>query len=338
MHSRTHPADTTLILALDRELSLAERVTLDQHLLVCEACRARVEAFERTAREADSVCHQHASGEAAATNALRRRLQQRMTQLGTEWDRSFLFQLRRVATAIPVFARVGIAGACLVLVVWYIRPAMNVAVLTRASRDHALPIGRFTPGATSNVSASDLCSRSQPTRRVVSIAVRQEVLQTYHMEDVAPSEYELDYLITPELGGVGDARNLWPQRYAPATWNARVKDDLERLLPRLVCDGTVALETAQRDIADNWIRAYKNYFNTEQPIARDAGIVDDDDEILFVSIPSTPPASAAPVPLTSRTAVLFAELTTSDSTTARLRKAAWQPQNARRPSSSSNWH
>ena len=48
---RTHPADTTLILALDRELSFARRVALDRHLIACEACRSRFEAFAETGRE-----------------------------------------------------------------------------------------------------------------------------------------------------------------------------------------------------------------------------------------------------------------------------------------------
>ena len=97
--------------------------------------------------------------------------------------------------------------------------------------------------------AHDLCPGSLPNRLVVSMAVRQDVLQTCQMEHVTPTDYELDYLITPELGGAGNAPNLWPQRYDSADWNARVKDDLERLLPRLVCDGTVDLRHGQAILA-----------------------------------------------------------------------------------------
>jgi hypothetical protein len=86
------------------------------------------------------------------------------------------------------------------------------------------------------------------------------------MSDVPSDEYELDYLITPELGGAPDARNLWPQRYAAGAWNARVKDELERLLPRLVCDGRVDLQAAQHDIARDWIAAYRKYFKTNTPL------------------------------------------------------------------------
>jgi hypothetical protein len=97
------------------------------------------------------------------------------------------------------------------------------------------------------------------------------------MEHVAVREYELDYLITPELGGAPDARNLWPERYATSVWNARVKDDMEDLLPQLICRGQLDLATAQRDIADNWIAAYKRYFKTDRPIRRPVDLRDDDD-------------------------------------------------------------
>jgi anti-sigma factor RsiW len=321
-NSRTHPTDTTLILAVDRELSLARRMALDRHLMACEACRSRFEAFEEAAREAVRVCRDDASDDAVATSALRRRLQGRMMELGREWDRSLLFRFRRAAASVPPFARVGLTVAVLVLVVRLVQP--GVSVLPRASQYESLPISRFTPGATTNVSARDLCSGSLPIRRVVSSAVRQDVLQKYQMEHVASSEYELDYLITPELGGLGDARNLWPQRYDSDVWNARVKDDLERLLPRLVCDGAVDLVRAQRDIASNWINAYKKYFNTERPILRQAGFVDDDDEIQFETTSNAPMTGAAFVPLGRPAVLLYADLKPNDAfLNARTRRVAW---------------
>jgi hypothetical protein len=175
-----------------------------------------------------------------------------------------------------------------------VQPGANVTVPPLASEHDSLPIARLTPGATSNVSAGDLCSGSLPIRSVVPITVRQQVLRQYRMENVAPSEYEMDYLITPELGGVADARNLWPERYDSGVWNARVKDDLEHLLPRLICDGAVDLGLAQREISDNWIEAYKKYFRTERPIARQDHLVkDDDDEIQFESTPNVATGDSA---------------------------------------------
>ena len=107
------------------------------------------------------------------------------------------------------------------------------------------------------------------------------------MERVPASNYELDYLITPELGGAPTVQNLWPQRYASRTWNAPVKDQLERLLPRLVCDGTITLETAQREIAADWIAAYRKYFRTDVPpqahayLSQGPAVDQSDDDLVY---------------------------------------------------------
>lgn len=80
-------------------------------------------------------------------------------------------------------------------------------------------------------------------------------------------DYEIDYLIAPGLGGAEDIQNLWPEPYTSQTWNARVKDALEERLHELVCTGKLDLPTAQRDIATDWIAAYKKYFHTDRPLA-----------------------------------------------------------------------
>jgi hypothetical protein len=122
------------------------------------------------------------------------------------------------------------------------------------------------------VTVDELCAPARHEQRQVSDAIRLEVLRGYGMERVPPAEYELDYLITPELGGAPSAQNLWPQRYASRTWNAHVKDQLERLLPQLVCDGAISLQTAQKDIAVDWIAAYKKYLRTDVPLQTSASL------------------------------------------------------------------
>ncbi len=99
------------------------------------------------------------------------------------------------------------------------------------------------------------------------------------MENVSTRTYELDALITPELGGTTEPENLWPQRYESPVWNARVKDELEQLLPKLVCSSRVDLAQAQQDIATDWVAAYKRYFKTDAPLQahRGAPMADDDD-------------------------------------------------------------
>jgi hypothetical protein len=78
--------------------------------------------------------------------------------------------------------------------------------------------------------------------------------------------YEVYYLITPELGGANDIRNLRPEPYFTTVWNARVKDALEDHLRDMVCQGDLDLVTAQHDLSTDWIAAYKKYFNTDRPL------------------------------------------------------------------------
>jgi hypothetical protein len=105
------------------------------------------------------------------------------------------------------------------------------------------------------------------------------------MESVPEAQYELDYLITPELGGAADRQNLWPERYGSRVWNARVKDELERLLPEMVCAGRLDLATAQRDIAVDWIAAYKKYFHASAPLNTYADAYEDDDRVVPAASP-----------------------------------------------------
>ncbi len=172
---------------------------------------------------------------------------------------------------------------------WWLRLAATIAVvgLIFASTDRSgderasnhdspliLPISALTPGLARSVSMQEVCSDGPPQDGRVPGSMRGVVLASYGMTHLASDEYELDYLITPELGGARDPRNLWPERYASGPWNARVKDELEALLPDLVCRGQLDLATAQRDIAANWIDAYKKYFGTDRPLRSYAGAPD----------------------------------------------------------------
>jgi hypothetical protein len=70
---------------------------------------------------------------------------------------------------------------------------------------------------------------------------------------------EVDHLVSLEIGGSNDEKNLWPQPYQGTTWNAHVKDQLEKRLQKMVCDGDIPLDQARQEISTNWIDAYKKY-------------------------------------------------------------------------------
>jgi hypothetical protein len=306
-------------MAMDRELSTSRRVAVQDHVMACDRCRTRLSALEGVAADSVRLCRDgNSNDDGGDLSVLRARLQQGMFELRGEMDRSLIFRVRRAFGSVSLFARIGIAVAVLALMVRF--TWTGTGVLKAAE---SLPIGRLTPGATSSVTVADLCTGSAASPRVVPLAVRQQVLRQYRMEDVPASEYELDYLITPELGGVGDARNLWPERYDSGPWNAHVKDDLERLLSRRVCDGSIDLGVAQREIATNWIEAYKRHFETDRPIPRQAGIEDDDDTIQFElprAVPIDTPALSSFVPV--RVSV-SAQLAESVFTLPVARRASW---------------
>jgi hypothetical protein len=102
----------------------------------------------------------------------------------------------------------------------------------------------------------------------VPAVLQRKVFEEYGIAGADPRAYEVDYLVTPALGGSDDIRNLWPHSYSATVWNAQVKDALEDHLREMVCDGELDLATAQREIAVNWIEAYKKYFHTDRPLGR----------------------------------------------------------------------
>jgi hypothetical protein len=70
-------------------------------------------------------------------------------------------------------------------------------------------------------------------------------------------DYEYDHLISLELGGSpNSAENLWPEPGA----SPNHKDKLENRLHREVCAGQTTLASAQRQIATDWVAAYRRRF------------------------------------------------------------------------------
>ncbi len=123
-----------------------------------------------------------------------------------------------------------------------------------------LPDPRMTPGATLPVTPADICvpGYTQKVRNVPS-DVKRQVYAEYGIPSHQPGDFEVDHLISLELGGSNSIKNLWPESYRTQPWNAHVKDVLENTLHADVCSNRMDLPTAQRAIAGDWIAAYKQY-------------------------------------------------------------------------------
>jgi 5-methylcytosine-specific restriction endonuclease McrA len=129
----------------------------------------------------------------------------------------------------------------------------------------SLPDSNLTPGATLDVTKDDICTPGYSKKvRDVPTSVKKQVYQKYNIP-YTPSQYEVDHLISLQLGGSNNVRNLWPESYN-IYWNAHVKDALENRLHAMVCNGTISMQEAQKEISTNWIDAYKKYFHTEMPL------------------------------------------------------------------------
>lgn len=87
---------------------------------------------------------------------------------------------------------------------------------------------------------------------------------SYGFIDVDRRDFEIDHLIPISLAGASDdLRNLWPESRRSEPWNAEIKDTLEDVLHRDVCNGRVPLKDAQEAIRTDWIAAYRKYVGPE---------------------------------------------------------------------------
>lgn len=125
-----------------------------------------------------------------------------------------------------------------------------------------LPDAQLTPGDVLNVTRNDICTKGYTKKiREVSASIKRHVYDSYKRIKAKGICCEVDHLIPLELGGSNREKNLWPEPYQ-TQWNAKAKDRLEGRLHKLVCEGSLDLAEAQREIAANWIVAYKKYLAT----------------------------------------------------------------------------
>ncbi len=252
-HKDSHLSDQELLLSIDGELSSQDAVRMQAHLSSCWTCRARRRGLEGAISDFIQV-QQRSFDSLPPANGPRALLKAQLAQMAANSTTlSWNLRWRIAAVAFTVLAIGFFVGRT-----WSVRPATGMAV--------TVPNPGLTPGATVLTSPGEVCRESNTKNKPVPVNLQRKVFAAYGISHAEPRAYEIDYLITPALGGADDIRNLWPQSYANTLWNAQVKDALEDHLRDLVCEGKLDLPTAQREIADNWIEAYKKYFQTDRPL------------------------------------------------------------------------
>jgi|SRR5579859_3559228 len=122
-----------------------------------------------------------------------------------------------------------------------------------------LPDSACTPGALfSNATVQQICKSGYASSvRNVPTSEKDQVYAEYGITHHSTGQYEVDHLVSLELGGSNDIANLWPEAASP-TPGFHQKDQVENYLHDQVCSGAVSLKDAQDKIATNWLAVYNN--------------------------------------------------------------------------------
>lgn len=128
----------------------------------------------------------------------------------------------------------------------------------------AFPDTSCTPGAVLSVTAAQVCTPGySKSVRNVSTKTKNAVFAEYGITSHPTGAYEVDHLISLELGGSNDIKNLFPEAALPIP-GFHEKDKVENYLHSQVCSGKISLKTAQHQIATNWLAVYKSMNSTKK--------------------------------------------------------------------------
>lgn len=120
-----------------------------------------------------------------------------------------------------------------------------------------LPDSACTPGALlAGATKDQICQSGYSSSvRNVPTSEKDAVYAEYGIASHYAGEYEVDHLVSLELGGSNDIANLWPELASP-TPGFHQKDQVENYLHDQMCSGAVSLQQAQIEIATDWLQVY----------------------------------------------------------------------------------
>ena len=127
-----------------------------------------------------------------------------------------------------------------------------------------LPAVACTPGAIIPTGTKDqICTPGYASSvRNVPVSEKDQVYAEYGITHHLAGQYEVDHLVSLELGGSNNLANLWPEATSP-TPGFHEKDKVENYLHDKVCAGAISLHSAQQEIATNWLAVYTTMPNQE---------------------------------------------------------------------------
>lgn len=124
---------------------------------------------------------------------------------------------------------------------------------------HSLPDAACTPGAVfAGTTTQQVCTPGYASLvRSVSQGVKDTVYAQYGIATRNPGQYEVDHLVSLELGGSNEIANLWPEPAKPRP-GFHEKDKVENYLHNQVCSAKMSLPDAQKAISSNWLSTYQS--------------------------------------------------------------------------------
>ena len=109
---------------------------------------------------------------------------------------------------------------------------------------------KYTPGAVRTTDLKQLCPHAETKEvRNVTAAEKKAACRKYGVTHCSGKRYEIDHLVSLELGGSNALSNLWPK---PEPQAREMKDKVEDWSHAQVCSGKIPLTAAQHWISTNW--------------------------------------------------------------------------------------
>jgi hypothetical protein len=179
------------------------------------------------------------------------------------------------------FLSILVAILVLIFVAWLIRtrlssPEKKSTQSAEAPQPHVGPPEIYpdparTPGATNPQITQEnirqtICNPHWSTKSVrpeesYTHRLKVDQIAQYGYSDSRLKDYEEDHFIPLELGGnPTDPKNLWPEPFETSIpdGGAHAKDRVESYLHAEVCSGSLTLEQAQHEIAEDWYRVFQD--------------------------------------------------------------------------------
>ncbi len=148
--------------------------------------------------------------------------------------------------------------------------ALLIVLQAAAAAAQQLPNLKLTPGVTRPLSTKVVCgTKWGKDARAVTLSMKRQVFAAYGIPWSEHAAYEVDHLVSRELAGADDVKNLWPEPWHLTIdgkeMGARQKDRAENATHKAVCAGTISLKDAQDQIAVDWTILYERFVGEFPP-------------------------------------------------------------------------